>query len=313
MKTRSGLTLLEVVVVIAIIGILLALLMPAIQYAREAARRSKCSSQLTQIGLAIQSYESTYRVLAQGNNMGYSFLVPILPQLERPDLFDLADFRPFQCDLPDNKLFSTKVEMFVCPSDGFNVGTLSGTTFRGASNYAGNMGYDTLTLGYNGAFHSLSPAKLGFLSSRSATDGASQTVAVSEILVGNGEPDLHRCNFYTAALFPKGQHEAFCQACLNHDLEVLPNGDVATDPGHRGRAWYMGDPGGTLYTHSLTPNQLSCRNHFDGQSGAFTAASNHPNGIMSLFLDGHVIFISSAINQRVWRGVGTRNGSDVAN
>ena len=313
MKTRRGLTLLEVVVVIAIIGVLLALLLPAVQMAREAARRAKCTSQLKQIGIALQNYEGTHRMLPPGNAMGYSFLVPILPQLDRADLFDLADFRSFRCDQPDNKLYPVQVEMFVCPSDGVNMGSLSGTNFRGASNYAGNMGYDFLTLGYNGAFHSWYPPEVSYLSLRSATDGTSQTTAVSEILVGNGVLDLRRTNFYTATFFPKGAHEAFCQACLNHDLQVLPSGEVAGDMGSRGRPWYVGEPGSTLYSHSLSPNQLSCFNGNGGQSGAFTAASNHPHGVMSLFLDGHVVFISDGIDRRVWQANGSRNGSDTAN
>jgi prepilin-type N-terminal cleavage/methylation domain-containing protein len=312
MTTRRGLTLLEVVVVIAIIGVLLALLLPGVQMARESARRAKCCSQLKQIGLAMQSYEATHRVLPQGVNMGYSFLVPILPQLERSDLYDQVDFRSFQCDSPDNKLAFSKVELFVCPSDGFNVASLSRKNVCGASNYAGNMGYDWLTFGYNGAFHSWSPAEIGFLKSTSATDGTAQTVAVSEILVAGSPEDPRRTVFNTAAAFPQGAHEAFCRACLDHELEVLSNGQIAAD-GRRGWRWYVGEPATTLYTHSLSPNQISCKNHQSGQDGAFTAASNHPQGEMSLFLDGHVSFISSSINVRVWRAMGTRNGKDQTN
>src|SRR6476646_10711529 len=96
----SGFTLVELLVVIAIIGVLVAMLLPAIQSAREAARRSQCTNNLKQLGIAIQNYESARKELPPGHRMTKvgtdidslgSWVTVILPYLEESALFSQID------------------------------------------------------------------------------------------------------------------------------------------------------------------------------------------------------------------------------
>ena len=105
---QPGFTLIELLVVIAIIGMLMALLLPAVQAAREPARRSSCSNNLKQIGLAIHNFESVYRKLPTGgegtdySNLNghpfprscfskHSLFTHLLPFIEKKDIYDQLD------------------------------------------------------------------------------------------------------------------------------------------------------------------------------------------------------------------------------
>ncbi|MFO0944922.1 MAG: DUF1559 domain-containing protein [Planctomycetota bacterium] len=125
-RVRSGFTLIELLVVIAIIGVLVALLLPAIQQAREAARRSQCQSNLKQIGVAINTFESSHRHfpaslrtgITPANPSGFrqGWMIFLLPFLERQDIYDQYNFE-FGWNNPENSTaVATKINVLQCPS-----------------------------------------------------------------------------------------------------------------------------------------------------------------------------------------------------
>ncbi len=174
-KRRTAFTLVELLVVIAIIAILSGLLLPAVQMAREAARRTQCQNHLRQIALAAMNYESARGYFpvnrvgpssqgGTGNNRGYySWLCDLLPYLEQGSISDQLDFTVdlspgyVQGDgtIPSShvnaNLAATPVNLFLCPSDvrESNAAALMGSD-TAADNYAGNAGWTSFASGYSG-------------------------------------------------------------------------------------------------------------------------------------------------------------------
>jgi len=167
----SAFTLVELLVVIAIIGVLVSLLLPAVQAAREAARRMQCSNNLKQIGLALHNYESAHRFIpttttgpdTEGGACGsgfYSWLAMILPYAEQSSLYEKIDFSQSlssHCNYthssdyldyainpshPNAEAARTLVGTYLCPSDPAGVVQLhDGGEQLAPGNYAANVGW----------------------------------------------------------------------------------------------------------------------------------------------------------------------------
>lgn len=156
---RRAFTLIELLVVISIIGVLVALLLPAVQAAREAARAISCRNNLKQLGLALLNYESTHRRFPPGRGSplprAFSTFAYLLPQLEQGPLHSKIDFgqAPVEFSVgatlydgsPNRPVASVALPVLNCPSDiyGMRVPSLD----FGASNYAGNVGTGLKDLG----------------------------------------------------------------------------------------------------------------------------------------------------------------------
>lgn len=181
MQRPRGLTYLEMLTVIAVIGVLVALLLPAVQAAREAARRMSCGNNLAQIILAVQQYESAHQVYPPGavDSQGPIFHVPqgyhhnwisqILPFLEQEPLARHVDVRVGVYDPANRPPRRAHVEILRCPS--------TPAAGRGFSDYAGihNDGEAPIDVDNNGVF---------FLNSRirfdDVVDGVSNTLFIGE-------------------------------------------------------------------------------------------------------------------------------------
>lgn len=181
-RPSAGFTLLELLVVIAVIAILAALLLPAVQLAREAARKSSCKSNLRQIGLALHSYHIRYRVFPIGNvgRRYWTFQSMILPYLDQKNLHSLLDYeaKP-HCFLMLGKSKddpgAVPVEIFLCPSDPQAGKTVDYGVYgvHMPTDYLGVSGQSRKA--HDGIFYTNSDVRIAFID-----DGASNTLAVGE-------------------------------------------------------------------------------------------------------------------------------------
>lgn len=179
---RAGLTVIELLIVIVIIGLLAALLIPAVQSARETSRRMACGSNLKQIGLAIANYESLHGMFPPGSSWGKSLFVNLLAHMERGDLAQRVDYAD---DHGADFLQGVLIPTYVCPSDSVPRLITSGGTPTAGTNYAASSGVWANDGGFNGLFRTLAdfwPYDSGPIRAADVTDGLSQTTAVAEIL-----------------------------------------------------------------------------------------------------------------------------------
>jgi prepilin-type N-terminal cleavage/methylation domain-containing protein/prepilin-type processing-associated H-X9-DG protein len=314
-----GFTLIELMVVIAIIGVLVGLLLPAVQSAREASRRALCVNNLRQIALAMHQYHDVHSVLPPGKKgcCWGTWLVYALPDLEQQSLFNAwnscginSPGVPANYDLDlryfgaaNRTVTSTRLEVYLCPSDQTNApitAVMNGITYACTSqNYAANFGNtlviqtDFQNIRFDGApfvdigsplgdYDRPGRPTVGF---NTILDGLSNTLLVSEVIVGQGQ-DLRGFSWWgDAATF-----EAF----------LTPNSsfpDVIFS---------------AYYCINQSPNP-PCIAATTALPETYAARSRHPGGVNTAMADGSVHFTKSSIDVSTWRALSTTAGFEFCN
>ncbi len=330
-RVRFGFTLVELLVVITIIGILISLLLPAVQAAREAARRTQCSNNLKQIGVAMHNYATSHgtfppsfciaphTVLAT-NNGSWSIHGRLLPYIEQGNAYNIVDLS-VAWDRQDLTVPTTRMGIYFCPSEVNNfVRTKTGNPYTYPQTYGFNLGtwlvWNPRTLlGGNGISY-----VNGALSPSAISDGLSNTLAAAEV----------------KAFTPYVRNTADPGATLPADpaaLAALANGEkklganTNDNTGHT--EWCDGRVHHSGITTLFTPNtvvpftdggrtyDIDYNSRQEGTDldaptyAAITARSYHPGMVNILLMDGSCRSANESIALGVWRALGSRAGGEV--
>ena len=331
-RPRAGFTIIEILVVVAIFGLLVSLLLPTVQVAREAARRTQCSSNLRQIALAAANHVAIEKRFPLGSEsrrwddrpnfphqyFRWSVLAHLAPYYEETDLLQSLDltvplyisFNPALVAPQNKPIVKLTVPLFLCPSDR----RLAVAEDFGPANYVGctGSGLDGTPFSTDGLFFVNSSVR-----PHEIADGLSKTVAFSESILGEGETDTTDSAFANpdtayAFVMRAPLTDPICRAAARWNKEDL-----------RGFSWANGEYRTTLYNHARRPNdpEIDCigvvmstsdKARLYAAYGWRAARSRHAGGVNVVMADGSGQFVGDSVDPAVWKALATRAGGEAA-
>ena len=349
---KRGFTLIELLVVIAIIAILIALLLPAVQQAREAARTTQCRNNLKQLGLAMHNYHDKANCfpVTIGLN-GWGLMPMILPEIDQAPLFNSINFSsPINCSAGNNlKILQTALPPFYCPSDpsqtmmpGRGLPAACATPIPATSTGPnGFLGIDARVTHYLGSFG----------------DGCITGESLGYTNAGNASFTNFGC---------AGCSTNNCAGGAGSGLCTQPSNGFGGGPNHRGMFNYFGTgsppvrmadvldgTSSTILMGHSSGLASGCDNVWAARTGSVNGTSlpinfnilpsmqqgkffcptaqgctdntcnrpwrgrgfqsHHVGGSMFTMADGSVKFLSENINQKTYNALGSRKGGEVIN